>query len=53
MKTRLGAVKARFGGRESVGGGERVEEDRAARVVGGVPGIGFFGDDCARWEVAV
>ncbi|MFM2004229.1 MAG: hypothetical protein RI963_3655, partial [Planctomycetota bacterium] len=22
-----------------------MEEDRAARVVGGAPGIGFFGDD--------
>jgi hypothetical protein len=30
-----------------------MEEDRAARVVGGAPGIGFFGDDRARWEVAV
>ena len=56
VKTRLGAVKARFGGGESFGGGrggEWMEEDRAARVVGGAPGIGFFGDDRAVWDIAV
>ena len=56
VKTRLGAVKARFGGGESFGGGrggEGMEEDRAARVVGGAPGIGFFGDDRAVWDSAV
>jgi hypothetical protein len=30
-----------------------MEEDRAARVVGGAPGIGFFGDDRAVWDIAV
>jgi hypothetical protein len=30
-----------------------MQEDRAARVVGGVPGIGFVGDDRTRWYVAV
>jgi hypothetical protein len=34
-----------------------MEEDRAARVVGGAPGIGFFGDDRAtegvtpKWHI--
>jgi hypothetical protein len=30
-----------------------MEEDRAARVVGGAPGIGFFGDDLTVWDIAV
>lgn len=30
-----------------------MEEDRAARIVGGAPGIGFFGDDRAVWDIAV